>query len=126
MKAFPPRIGEPMFDRKKLTALLIPLIIEQVLAATIGIADTIMVAQVGEFAMSGVALVDAINILLINVFAALSTGGTVVTAQYIGQQKKEQARESARQAMIVTVGIALLVRSEEHTSVLPSGSHPRA
>lgn len=109
MKAFPPRVGEPMFTRKQLTALLIPLIIEQVLSATIGIADTIMVAQVGEHAMSGVALVDAINILLINIFAALSTGGTVITAQYIGQKKTGSARESACQAMIVTIGISTIV-----------------
>lgn len=109
MKAFPPRTGEPMFSRKQLTALLIPLIIEQVLSATIGIADTVMVAQVGEHAMSGVALVDAINILLINIFAALSTGGTVITAQYIGQRRISSARESACQAMIVTIGISALV-----------------
>lgn len=109
MKAFPPRVGEPMFDRKKLIALLVPLVIEQVLSATIGIADTIMVAQVGEHAMSGVALVDAINILLINVFSALATGGTVVTAQYIGQRKTDSARESACQAVLVTLAISLAV-----------------
>jgi putative MATE family efflux protein len=109
MRAFPPRVGEPLFDRKKLVALLIPLIIEQILSAAIGIADSIMVARVGEYAMSGVSIVDAINILLINVFAALSTGGTIVTAQYIGQGKKDSAKESACQAMIVTIGIAALV-----------------
>ena len=38
MKVFPPRDGEPLFDRKKLIALLIPLIFEQVLSAMIGIA----------------------------------------------------------------------------------------
>ena len=109
MNAFPPRVGEPMFGRKQLTALLIPLIIEQVLSATIGIADTIMVAQVGEHAMSGVALVDAINILLINIFAALSTGGTVITAQYIGRKQRESACKSACQAMIVTVALSTIV-----------------
>ena len=64
-----------MFTRKDLVRLIVPLIIEQVLAATIGIADTLMVASVGEVAVSGVSLVDSINILLLQVFAALSTGG---------------------------------------------------
>ena len=52
-----------LFTRKDLVRLIVPLIIEQVLAATIGIADTLMVASVGEVAVSGVSLVDSINIL---------------------------------------------------------------
>lgn len=64
-----------MFTRRDLVRLIIPLIIEQVLAATVGIADTFMVSSVGEAAVSGVSLVDSINLLLLNVFAALSTAG---------------------------------------------------
>ena len=101
MTVFPPRMGEPLFTSKQIKALLIPLIIEQVLSATIGIIDTIMVAQVGEHAMSGVSLVDSINMLLINVFAALATGGTIVTSQYLGGQRIKNARFSAQQAYLI-------------------------
>ena len=66
------------FTRKDLRKLLIPLVIEQLLAITVGLADSLMVAQVGEAAVSAVSLVDSVNILLINVFAALGTGGAVV------------------------------------------------
>ena len=55
-----------MFTRKALCLLIIPLVIEQILAVTIGMADTVMVARVGEAAVSGISLVDTINILLIN------------------------------------------------------------
>lgn len=47
------------------------MIIEQFLAILVGMSDSIMVATVGEHAVSGVSLVDNIFILLIYLFAAL-------------------------------------------------------
>ena len=69
----------------------------KLLVITVGFADTVMVASVGEAAVSAVSLVDAINILLINIFAALGTGGAVVAAQFIGQGSKDKAKYSAKQ-----------------------------
>ena len=78
-----------LFDNKALTALIIPLIIEQFLAVLVGMADSIMIASVGEAAVSGVSLVDNIMVLLINIFSALATGGAVVAGQYLGQKRKK-------------------------------------
>ena len=100
---------KPLFDRHSLTALIIPLIIEQFLAMLIGAADTIMVSSCGEADVSGVSLVDTINILLIQVFSALATGGAVVAAQYLGMGKKEDAKESSKQLMIVVLVVSLIV-----------------
>ena len=77
-----------MFSKRDLKKLIIPLIIEQALALTIGMADTIMVSSCGEAAVSGISLVDSINQLLIAVFSALATGGSVVAAQYLGRRGK--------------------------------------
>lgn len=90
-------------------ALIIPLIIEQFLAMAVGMADSIMVASVGESAVSAVSLVDSISMLLINVFAALATGGAVVAGQYIGQKRNDKACESGEQLIKFITIIALAV-----------------
>jgi putative MATE family efflux protein len=88
------------------------LVVEQVLAITIGLADTVMVASVGEHAVSGVSIVDAINQLLIIAVGALATGGTVVVSQYIGRRKLHSARLASRQLIyastVVSLGIMAL------------------
>ena len=86
-----------LFDNKALTSLIFPLIVEQLLAVLVGMADSIMIASVGEAAVSGVSLVDQIMVLLINIFAALATGGAVIAGQYLGHRKQDAACESANQ-----------------------------
>ena len=80
-----------LFDNKALAALILPLIVEQLLAVLVGMADSIMVASVGETAVSGVSLVDNIMVLFINLFAALATGGAVIAGQYLGQRNEKQS-----------------------------------
>ena len=53
-----------LFSNRDLKKLIIPLIIEQVLALTIGIFDTMMVSQCGQSAVSGVSIVDGLNVLI--------------------------------------------------------------
>ena len=89
-----------MFSKKDLQRLIVPLIIEQFLSITIGMADTVMVSVCGEATVSGVSLVDAINILLINIFSALATGGAIVSSQYIGREEPHQACEAAKQLIL--------------------------
>ena len=40
------------FDNKALLALILPLVVEQLLAVLVGMADSIMIASVGEAAVS--------------------------------------------------------------------------
>ena len=45
--------------------------------------DTMIVSSEDKTAISGVALVDSVNYLIILVFGALATGGAVVISQFI-------------------------------------------
>ena len=99
----------PLFPRQALVALLLPLIAEQALSVTIGLADTLMVSSVGEAAVSGVSLVDSFNTLMIQIMSALATGGAVVTSQYIGHREPKNAKAAAAQILFVLSSFSLVV-----------------
>ena len=98
-----------MFSKQALRRLIIPLIIEQFLSVMVGMADIMMVSAAGETAVSSVALVDLINVLIINVFSALATGGAVVCAQSIGAQELDRANRAANQLMYIVTAAALVI-----------------
>lgn len=101
--------GKMLYSGKDLRKLIIPLIIEQILAIAVGMADTIMVSAAGEAAVSGVSLVDTVNILLINVFSALATGGAVVSGHFLGKKKREDACKSAWQILLFATLLAFVI-----------------
>ena len=104
-KAFP--TNKELFSNADLKKLIWPLVLEQVLSITVGLADTIMVSSVGEAAVSGVSLVDMLNVLIINIFSALATGGAVVVAQLLGARDRKRACDASRQLYLVVIAISL-------------------
>jgi putative MATE family efflux protein len=97
------------WNNRALFALLWPLMIEQILAVTMGAADTVMVSSVGEFAVSAVNIIDNINNLLIIAFTALSTGGAVVVSQYIGRRDNANSRIASRQLVYIICLVSLVI-----------------
>lgn len=95
---------QQLFTGRALRALIIPLVLEQILGLTVGMADSIMVSSAGEAAVSGVSLVDSINILLVNTFISLSTGGAVVAAHRLGEKKKRSRTEDGGSAVVMCHG----------------------
>ncbi|MBC5787201.1 MATE family efflux transporter [Clostridium sp. NSJ-27] len=111
LKSFSKKLSKNslMFDNQMLVKLIIPLIIEQFLTVTVGMADSVMIASVGEAAVSGVSLVDTVNILLINVFAAMATGGAVVAGQYLGQKRQKEACKAADQLVLFITFFSIII-----------------
>lgn len=103
-----------LFSNQKLIRLIFPLVIEQTLATLVGMCDGIMVSSVGEAAISGVSLVDMINNVILVLFAALATGGAVVSSQLLGARQVEKARENAGQLVLLAgaLGIAAMALCE--------------
>ena len=102
-----------IFSNKELKRIIVPLVIEQFLTVTIGMLDTVMVAHAGEAAVSGVSLVDSINLLMVYIFSALAAGGAVTISQFIGARNLDNANKAAKQLVwvvtVVAVGIMLIM-----------------
>ncbi len=106
-----------IYSNADLKKLILPLIMEQLLAILVGMLDTVMISGVGEAAVSGVSLVDNINILVIQVFSALATGGAVVAGHALGQRREEEAGRSAWQMVL------FLLYASAVTTVVLLGAH---
>ncbi|WMI81329.1 MATE family efflux transporter [Anaerotignum sp. MB30-C6] len=98
-----------MFTNRDLKRLIVPMLIEQLLAILVGLCDSLMVASVGEHAVSGVSLVDTIIVLLIHLFGALATGGAVVAGQYLGQNNRQKACRATDQLVLFTAISAVII-----------------
>lgn len=106
------RKNKYIFSTSDLLKLFLPLVIEQLLEFLVGLTNSIMVASVGEAAVSGVSLVEFIMALLISLFSALSAGGSVIAGQYLGKRDEVNARAAVNQLVwcvgAVAIGIMIL------------------
>lgn len=97
------------FTNTDLRKLIVPLVVEQALQLSVGLVDSVMVASVGEAAVSAVSLVDSVFILFINMFSALATGGAVVAGQYIGRKDPESGCKAAWQVVLFIGTLSIVV-----------------
>lgn len=86
-----------LFTNSMLKAMIVPLLIEQLLQMIVGLADTMMVSHAGEAVVAGVGLDTMIYTIFIYLFTAISAGGSVVVAQYIGSKDRENGNLAASQ-----------------------------
>lgn len=98
-----------LFDNKTLFWLLLPIMIEQLLNSLMGMVDTMMVSTVGSEAISAVALVDAINNLVIQIFSAMASGAAIICSQYIGSGNQKESNRAAGQVVLMMLVISLSI-----------------
>lgn len=101
--------GNLLFSRRALWMLLIPLIIEQMLNSLMGMVDTLMVSRVGAEAISAVSLVDSINNLVLQVFAAMAAGAAIICSQYLGRKDEKGCNDAAKQIVLTVVVISSVI-----------------
>lgn len=90
-----------MFSNESLKKLIIPIFMDQILIIIASIIATMMISYAGEASVSAVSLIDMINMLLINVLAALTAGGAVIVSQYIGFRDKNKSCIAASQLFTI-------------------------
>ena len=101
--------GNLLFPRRALWMLLIPLIIEQMLNSLMGMVDTLTVSRVGAEAISAVSLVDSINNLVLQVFAAMAAGAAIICSQYLGRKDEKGCNDAAKQIVLTVVVISSVI-----------------
>ena len=98
-----------MFSRRDLSKLIVPLIIESLLGVTIGMLDSMMVSNAGEAAVSGVSLVDTINLLLVYLFSAIAAGGSIIISQFLGKRDFDNAKAACKQLVWTVFTVAFMI-----------------
>ena len=91
------------FSNRDILLLFLPIAGELLLHYTVGIVDSIMVASVGEAAVSGVSLMDFVISFFNSLLTALAVGGTVVIGQYLGNADRPRAADAAVQMVLATL-----------------------
>ena len=94
---------------EELYKISVPVLLEYTFITLMGIISTVMVASVGQHAISAVGMVDSISNLIIALFSALTTGGTIVVAQYYGRGDRQAAAKSGAQAIILSALISAVI-----------------
>lgn len=90
--------------------LCLPLVLEQLFRILVSSADTVMLSSYSESAVAGVGLMGQYVFFLNILFGVITTGTSIVLAQYIGAKKSKSELNSISQAstlMICTVAIIL-------------------
>ena len=75
------------FSKQDLRRLIIPLVIEQLLAITVGLLDSV----------------------LVNAFSALATGGAAIAGQYLGRGEFQKAGHAGEQLLLFMIETSLII-----------------
>ncbi|MCL2575818.1 MAG: MATE family efflux transporter [Defluviitaleaceae bacterium] len=94
---------------KELMRISLPMAIEHVSVSVMGMVSTMLISYVSEAATSALGMVDSITHLILALFAALTTGGTIVVAQYIGRDDRRSAKRAGGQAVMLSVVFSLVM-----------------
>lgn len=101
--------SEPLYTNRSLLNLIVPLMITVSMGLVVGMIDSVMVAGVGEAAVSGVSLVDSVVQLIIYVFSAMASGGAIVAGQYLGNRDGKTAKKAAGELVWLNAAIGLVM-----------------
>lgn len=96
-------------DYQQIIALYVPILIDQAFLVGLNLVNIAMISSSGVAAVSAVSMIDSLNNFLISVFVAVSTGGTVVVAQYKGSGNDRMvSRAAASSVSLVTVSALVI------------------
>lgn len=90
---------------QKVFALVIPMALQNLINVGVTAADTIMLGKVSETVLSGASLAGQIQFILTLIFFGLTSGASVLTAQYWGKRDVRKIE----QILMITIDAALII-----------------
>lgn len=95
--------------RAQVLELAGPALVETIFATLIGMIDMMMVGRLGPEAITAVGLTNHPLLFALALFMALNVGTTAIVAREIGAGNRKVAEHAARQSMVITSILGLIV-----------------
>lgn len=89
-------------------ALVFPLALQNLINVGVTAADVIMLGRVGEKVLSGASLAGQIQFIMTLIFMGITSGATVLTAQYWGKQDTETIEKVLGMGFVAGIGTAFI------------------
>ena len=112
-------LSSEIFTYQQILGMLGPLILDQFFVYLINMLTTSMVSSSGQDSVSAVSLVAPVNMMVMSLFTAIGSGGSVVVAQYKGKGDMQKMRHAAGQVVLATFLVALAAAAFLFTFATP-------
>ena len=93
---------------KTLFTIAIPAALQSIISFSVGMADTVMVGQLGDNALAGVAVSNQVNTFLFSLLAGITSGSSVLIAQYWGKRDAASIKYIFSLVFLACVSIGFL------------------
>ena len=93
----------------ELGILTLPLLVEHAFITLMGMVNTAMVSTLGEEALAAAGHINNASMIPVSLFAAMTTGGTILVAQAVGARNEKKAAFSGGQAVAMAAVFSVLL-----------------
>ena len=100
-------IGDRAFYQRLMT-LSIPLVLQQLITASIQIVDNVMVGQLGETAIGAVGVINQLFFVVIITSFGVMSGSTIYMAQYYGAKNENKLQQSFHFTIVAALAVGLV------------------
>ena len=100
-------LGDAAFYQR-LFALSVPLVLQQLITASIQIVDNVMVGQLGETAIGAVGVVNQLFFVVIISSFGVMSGSTIYMAQYFGAKNQDKLQQTFHFTILDALAVGLI------------------
>jgi len=100
-------LGDAAFYQR-LFALSLPLVLQQLITASIQIVDNVMVGQLGETAIGAVGVVNQLFFVVIITSFGVMSGSTIYMAQYFGAKNQDKLQQTFHFTLLAALAVGVI------------------